>query len=417
MNLRNGINLNILKTKQFKTVKIIIRFETTLTQTILAKRALISALLEKNNHDYPSNQNFQEHLESLYGAQFSVSVEKKGQLHCLSLNLTLLNADYTGQEQLLDEGINLLNSIIFKPNAANGHFDNTTFDLEKKNLIQYLENIVEDNDYYAELQLKRLFFQTPEYSLPTLSTAALIEKETTQSVFDYYQEMLENDSIEILICGDVDENTVRQAFTAFPFNSRSVQDLSCFVDEGVSQTIREQSEQKEVAQSILNIGYYIPATLADSEYFALQVFNGLFGGFSHSKLFQNIREKESLAYYISSTIDPLRHFLFVGTGIEKNNRTYVLKLIHQQLKEIQRGNFSDEEIKQTIIMLKNIYQQGLDSQKVLLERAYLSRKIPQLLSDTAWLNSLNQVTKQEIINIANQVKLQAIYFLEGGSNA
>ena len=64
------------------------------------------------------------------------------------------------------------------------------------------------------------------------------------------------------------------------------------------------------------------------------VFNGLFGGFPHSKLFLNVREKHSLAYYASSSVEPFRGLLTVQTGIDGKNREKVLRLVNDQLKEI-----------------------------------------------------------------------------------
>lgn len=413
MKLKSGVHLNIQNCNQFKTVLIIIRFEAEIKKEILAKRALLSALFEKNNAQYPNNQQFEQQLDFLYGASFSTTIDKKGNTHCLSLNLKIINEKFVNDKQLIKEGINLLKTIIFQPNATNNAFDEATFQLEKKNLIQYAKSISDDNRYYAQNQLKAIFFNNADYALPTYSSIPLIEKETAQSVFTYYQKMLEEDRIEIFVNGAVNEAELIEQFEAFPFAKRDTKDSIFFIDEGVQSTIREKTEQKKANQSILNIGYYVPADISKKEYFPLQVFNGLFGGFSHSKLFTNIREESSLAYDISSSVDVLRHLLIVETGIQKENKMQVIKLINQQLNDLKKGKFSKKELEQTILMLENIYQQGSDSQKVMLERMYLSRKIPEILSKNEWLNALRQVKKEDVTQIAESLKLQVIYFMEG----
>lgn len=167
MKLKSGINLNILNTKQFKTIQIIIRFETEIKEEILAKRALLTCLFEKNNQDYPNNQAFEKKLDELYGAKFSATVEKKGGLHCLSLNLKLINGSFVNEPNLVHEGIEFLKSVIFAPNINHNHFDETTFYLEKKNLIQFVESNTEDNAYYAKQQLKKTFFSQAKHYLPS----------------------------------------------------------------------------------------------------------------------------------------------------------------------------------------------------------------------------------------------------------
>lgn len=218
------------------------------------------------------------------------------------------------------------------------------------------------------------------------------------------------------MCGEVNPDQISADFSDFPFENRNRDLKFSLVDEGKQNIVREKFEPKKAAQSILNLGYYVPVDIINQDYFALQTFNGLFGGFAHSKLFQNIREKKSLAYYADSSVDVLQHFLFVEAGIGRANRNLVLKLINQQLKEIQLGNFSEQELAQTTLLLKNIFQQGLDSQRVLIERLYLSLKIPQLLPDNQWLTAFEVVTKEDVIRIARQIELQAVYFLEGIDN-
>ncbi|MBS7577891.1 MULTISPECIES: pitrilysin family protein [unclassified Enterococcus] len=413
MRLDSGINLNILNTNKFKTVQIIIRFETKIEEEIFAKRALLTCLFERNNKDYPDNKRFEEKLDTLYGAKFSATVEKKGELHCLSLNLKLINGRFVNEPNLVNEGIKFLKSVLFAPNIDENHFNETTFELEKKNLIQFVESSIEDNAYYAKQQLKKTFFKQARHYLSSYGNKELIEREDAVSVYHYYQTMLKEDQVEILVCGEVDDQKIIAAFSKFPFKKgRSTQAFET-VDEGKQNIITEKVESKKASQSILNLGYYVPVDIISHDYFALQAFNGLFGGFAHSKLFQNIREKQGLAYYADSSIDIMQHFLFVEAGIEQQNRNLALKLINQQLREIQLGHFSDQELLQTSLLLKNIYQQGLDSQRALIERLYLSLKMPNLLPNDQWLEAFAKVSKEDVIRIARQVELQAVYFLEG----
>ena len=146
----------------------------------------------------------------------------------------------------------------------------------------------------------------------------------------------------------------------------------------------------------------------------MQVFNGIFGGFPHSKLFMNVREKEHLAYYASSSIDTFRGFMTVQTGIDGKNRNQVLRLISTELENIRLGKISELEIEQTKAMLKNQYILALDNAGAWLEKEYLNQLMPQtMLTAEEWIARINAVTIPEIQEVAKRLELQAIFFLEG----
>ncbi|WP_301390064.1 insulinase family protein, partial [Enterococcus entomosocium] len=129
----------------------------------------------------------------------------------------------------------------------------------------------------------------------------------------------------------------------------------------------------------------------------------------------NVREKESLAYYASSNIDTFRGLLTVQTGIETKYRNQVLHLIHQQLASLQNGEVTELELEQTKAMLRNHYLLSLDSPQAAIESAYLAHWLPDTeLSDEEWLARMERVTIEDIQEVANQIELQAIFFLAGG---
>ena len=145
------------------------------------------------------------------------------------------------------------------------------------------------------------------------------------------------------------------------------------------------------------------------------VFNGLFGGFPHSKLFMNVREKESLAYYASSSVDTFRGFMSVQTGIDGKNRNQVLRLIHEQLESLRNGEVTELELAQTKAMLRNQYLLSLDAPQATIETAYLDNWLPETqLTDDEWLSRMENVTIHDIQNVAQKIELQAIFFLDGG---
>ncbi|XOW22170.1 insulinase family protein [Lactococcus cremoris] len=174
------------------------------------------------------------------------------------------------------------------------------------------------------------------------------------------------------------------------------------------------TEEKEVAQSILQLAYQMPVAYGDENYLALQVMNGLLGGFAHSKLFTNVREKASLAYSISSTFDSFTGFLKIAAGIDAENFEEARGLIFEQLEAIKRGDFTELEVEQTKTMLRNAYFIGQDSPSNNIELEYVKALIPdKFLPMSEFLNALESVSKADLIRVAKLLSLQAEYFMKG----
>ena len=191
---------------------------------------------------------------------------------------------------------------------------------------------------------------------------------------------------------------------------------SIFYTAATHNKLIEEIEQQEVTQAKFNLAYETNVFYQDKNYFAAQIFNGLFGGFPHSKLFMNVREKESLAYYASSTLDTFRGMMTVQTGIDSTKVEQVREIIQLQLIEMQNGNFSDEAIDQTKEMLKNQVLQSEDNPGAVMEKMYTHQLVGSTLTTAEFEQKINEVTKEEIIKIANQVYLKATFFLTGEEN-
>lgn len=415
--LKKGVRLHVLPTKKYKTIQVYGRFTTTLQKNIMTKRALLSNLLETNSKKYSDQTKLSAQLAEMYGASFGLNVGRKGNLHWLNIGIGLVNGKYLDDENLLAEGVAFLAEILFHPNVSEGAFDEQTFKLEKENLKSYLESLKEDKQTLASLTLQETYFKDAAQKTPSFGTVEDLADLTSQELADYHQKVLAEDQIDLFVIGDVTEEQVRPLFQDWPLTDREEIYPEVYYDQVVDNVIAERQLQDTVVQAKLNLGYATGVYYEDPQRFALLVFNGLFGGFPHSKLFMNVREKESLAYYASSSFDTFRGFMQVQTGIEGKNRSKVLRLISEQLLALQQGDFTDLAFQQTKAMLKNQYLLALDHPQNLIETVYLAQYLttPQL-TDEAWLERLAAVTPEDVKKVAQQIKLQAIFFLDGGQN-
>ena len=415
--LAEGVNLHVLPTKQYKTIRIFIRFTARLQQEVITKRSLLSSMLETNSLNYPDQTKLSAKLAELYGASFGLSVRKKGNLHWLNVGISFVNGEYVNDPNLFSQAVDFLKEVLFYPNIKNQQFDQLTFDLEKNNLRLYLESLKEDKQTFASYALQELYFEnSPEQKIPSLGVVEEIDKITARSLAAYYQEMMANDQIDIFVVGDVDSDKAAEAVGQLPFEPRETAHPELFYTQPQVNIVKERQVREPIVQAKLNLAYQTNVYYDEPERFALMVFNGLFGGFPHSKLFMNVREKESLAYYASSSVDTFRGFMSVQTGINEKNRNQVLRLIHEQLESLRNGEITDLELAQTKAMLRNQYLLSLDSPQAAIEASFLDSWLPETkLSDEEWLKRMESVTIKEIQQVAEQIELQAIFFLAGGN--
>ena len=414
MEIIKGVHLHFIQSEKFKTNKIKVRFSAPMSEKTIAGRVLTASMLETSNALYPTSQAFREKLANLYGANYSTSLSRRGLVHYLDINLSFVRDQFLSRKNMLaDEMLDFLKASLFFPLSNGQAFDTKTFEIEKRNVLTDLEAEIENHFYHAHRELNNLFYDLPEMRIPRVATIELVEKETAETSFAAFQQMLNQDQIDFFFIGDFNEIAVREKIQEFQFSERE-QPLQLSYQQNYSNITREKLEQRDVHQSIVELAYHFSSQYGDSGHLPLIVLNGLLGGFAHSKLFVNVREKESLAYTISSSFDIFSGLMRIYAGIDRANRTKTIALINRQILDLKRGHFTDEELEQTKNMLKNSILLAQDRQNTLIERAYMSSVLgKKFLSLEAWLKALENVSKADLIEAAQQLKLQAIYFMEG----
>ena len=414
MEITKGVRLHFIQSEKFKTNKIRVRFSAPMSKETVAGRVLTASMLETVNAVYPTSQAFRERLANLYGADYSTSLSRRGLVHYLDINLSFVRDKFLSRKNVLtDAMLDFLKASLFSPLVSQDAFDESAFEIEKKNILNDLEAEIENHFYHAHRELDKLFYEEEEMQMPRVGTIELIQKETAASSFAAFQQMLQENQIDFFFIGDFNEVAVREKIQSFNFAPRQ-QELQLVYQQEYSNVLREGLEQKDVHQSIIELAYHFPIQYGESEHLPLVVLNALLGGFAHSKLFVNLREKEGLAYTISSNFDIFSGMMRIYAGIDRSNRTRTVALINRQIVDLKRGNFSLEELNQTKKMLRNSVLLAQDRQNTILERAYMSSVLgKKFLSLEAWLEALEQVNKDDIVKAAGLLKLQAIYFMEG----
>ena len=142
------------------------------------------------------------------------------------------------------------------------------------------------------------------------------------------------------------------------------------------------------------------------------LYNSILGGSANSKLFQNVREKAHMAYVASSSYVRYKNNIFVNCGIEIENYEKALNLIKEQIEAMKKGDFTQEEIenaKKGIISGIQAIEDEQDTQVVY----YYGQELSQYqMSIEQYKEKVMQVSKEDILAIADKVTIDTIYFLK-----
>lgn len=411
-----GMKLHVVPTKKYKTNTIIFKMKTPINKETVTKRALLPYVLQSNTKQFPTTAKLRTYLDELYGTLFYVDVGKKGEYHILSFTVEIANEIYlSDQTPLLEKGFAFLKEVLLNPNTNAGAFDQSTVENEKRTLKQRIQSVYNDKMKYSNFRLIQEMCKNEPYAQYVHGELDDVDSITAQNLYEYYEQSFAEDELDLFVIGDIEEEKVKKIvsdFFQFPVReAKRIEQRSM----NKRNEVKEIIENQNVKQGKLNIGYRTNIFYGDDDYFALQVFNGIFGGFSHSKLFINVREKASLAYYVASRLESHKGLMLVMSGIDNKNYDQAVSIIKEQMNAMINGDFTEEEISQTKSVSKNQLLETLDNARGMVEVLYHNVVSGKTILLQSWITNMDQVSKKEIVQTAKKIHMDTIYFLtEGG---
>lgn len=415
-----GFRTHLIQTDKYKTNTLVLKMKAPLSKETVTLRALLPYVWQSGTSNYPSMKALRTYLDELYGATLNVDLTKKGEYHIITIRLDIANEKFLKEQpSLLRKAVQLLSEIVLHPALENGQFVTQIVEQEKRALKQRIQSVYDDKMRYANLRLIEEMCKNEPYALHVNGQLEDVERITPDRLFAYYEKALQEDEIDLYIIGDIDETStleIVESHFQIPKRSARVQKKR-HVQQKEITNVREVVEKQDVKQGKLNIGYRTHITYDDDDYYPLQVFNGIFGGFSHSKLFMNVREKASLAYYAASRLESHKGLLMVMCGIEPANYKKAVQIIHDQMKAMKQGDFTDEEMAQTKAVIRNQLLETLDTPRGLVEVLYHNVVSERKRPIDEWLARTDEVSREDVVRVANQIELDTIYFLTGMEEA
>jgi predicted Zn-dependent peptidase len=411
----NGIDVYLIKTDKFKTNTINIFFHDVLNKDRATKNALIPAVLRRGCKRLPTAQDIALYLEELYGAIFDCGVAKKGERHIMHFYMEFLADKYTyTSTSLFEKTFEVLFEIITQPNLQDGLFKVDYLEQEKENLKKLIESRINDKVQYAVDRCFEEMCRDEPFSIYEYGLISDLNKINNKELYEHYKVCIETLPMQVFITGDISDNNLKSAMDKLKSIKRgNIKKVEIKEIKKAVGKVRNITEKMDVNQGKISLAFRTNIFPDDKEYYPLVLYSSILGGGIHSKLFQNVREKESLAYYIFSRLEKFKGLLLVSSGIEIENKDKTLEVILKQIEEIKKGNISDYEYEATIKTMETGIKSLQDSQIQLVD-FYLSQTVAQTKdSFDTLVEKLRKISKEDIVNVANNIQLDTIYFLTG----
>ncbi len=403
---------NYIHAEKFKTGTLSVQLITPLEEKTAGFAALLPSVLRRGTTAHPDMRALSGALDRLYGASVGCTVRKKGENQCVGFAASFIDEAFVpGGERLLEPMCDLLGELLLDPATRNGRFLGDYVESEKQNLIDAIRGIINDKRDYAEIRLLQEMCRGERYGVDKLGSAASVKKITNQSLFRYYQQLLSTARLELFYCGSAELSRVEGALlrALAPLQRGQVVPPVTAERRAAPEKPREIVEHMEVTQGKLSMGWRV--STADAP--AMLLANLIFGGYSNSRLFLNVREKLSLCYYAASTYHRSKGIVTVSSGIETKDYETAKAEILAQLAAVQRGEIEPWEIEGARACLISSLESRGDSAGRMEENVLAQAATGLWESEDELAAALRGVTAERVAAAARSMTLDTVYFLTG----
>ena len=415
--IKQGITIHKINTNKFKTNLFAIFLTAKLNKEDVTKNALLTAVLRRGTDKMPTQEEISKNLENMYGASFDCGVEKTGDNHVLKFYLESINNEFLpSEENLSKECLDILIDIVFNPYLENGFFKQEYVEGEKENLKQIIEGKIDNKAKYALDRCIEEMYKDEPYGAYKYGYIEDLDKITAQNLYEYYQEFIKKVKVDIFVSGDLKNEIIteiKENKTIKNLNERNAE-YNINKENGEKTKIEKPNvitESMQIAQGKLIIGLDVLDSKKESKYSA-SLYNIILGGSANSKMFQNVREKASLAYTAGSNYLRQKDNIFIRCGIDIPNYEKTVELIKEQLTQMKNGDFTDEDIENAKTIVKASVGSISESQDSEITYYFSQELSDEFVSTEEYINKINEVDKEQIVEIANKIQINTIYFLK-----
>ncbi len=410
--IAKGVNFTAVADSRFKTMNICATALVPLNKDTVSTYALLTQVLSRSCAQYPDFTALSRKLSALYGASLTAGVRKLGESLALTFSISGIDDSFAlTKESISEELSQLLCSVIFEPFFTDGAFDTNEVEQERRQLIDTVDSEVNDKRAYVNTRLIEIMCADEPYGVRRCGTAQSIRAVTGEDLITAWKNMLHSATFEIFYVGQSCADTARNVFTEkFSSLERDLFELSTVIVPRAASVL-EHTECMEVAQSKLMLGYRSEEAGEDKGVTAVRLMCAILGGSANSKLFKNVREKQSLCYYCVSRFHRAKGIMTIESGVESASIDKAKKGIQAELDAIRQGDVTEDEIRFAKLSVINDFISLYDTIGGIREWYLSQLGYSSIQSLEECIADFESITKEEIVEAANKMSLDTVYVL------
>ncbi len=412
--LTKGVTLRCIQSGRFRHGCLSLQFITPMEAHRAGKNALLPAVLLRGCRKNPDLRSITQRLDDLYGAAVGALVRRVGDWQTTGLCATFTEDRFAMDgDAILAPLVEFLGELLLDPATQGGIFRTDYVESERTNLLSTMAAQRNDKRAYAMEQLLRGMCRGDSFGLPRLGLPEAVEAITAQNLWDHYRRVLRAWPVEIFYVGSRPARDVAALLQPLArqlaAEARPLAPQTPFADLGSW----EGTEEMDIAQGKLCLGFTTPIRVTDPRYPAMQAANLIFGGGMTSKLFSVIREKLSLCYAIGSGYYGAKGLVTVSAGIDFDKEPLVRREILSQLAACQRGEITQEELRCAKEALRTGLLSTPDSPGA-LENYYANAALSgHRLTVDSHLAAVEALTLEDVTRAAGTLRPHSGFFLKG----
>ncbi|MBQ3328053.1 MAG: insulinase family protein [Clostridia bacterium] len=409
-----GFRVCSYHTDRFKTGILSVNLVVPLAGNV-AEKSLLPSLLCASCAEYPDLLSLNRRLAELYGAELTPSASKHGENLVLRITMTMIGDRFAlDGESISVECARLLCKALFEPNVENGAFRPDEVAREKRIRLDRIEALKSSKRAWAQKQMLELMCADEAYSLSVLGEEEDISALTPEQLYASWQDLLKTAFVQLQVVGDLEVEPITALFREY-FDR--VEDRHVVRGETVvipfAKTVKRGEEEQDIAQSKLVMGFRCGMHEPFENYAAMRTFTDLFGGGTYSRLFMNVREKQSLCYYCAARLTAAKGILTVQSGVETENAERAEKEILKQLDEMKAGGVTAEDLEKSKRSMEDFFLSVFDTPEELDGWLFSQVTDDEFQTPEDLVADMKEVTVEQVIEMANNISLDTVFLLKG----
>ncbi|HKF03885.1 MAG TPA: pitrilysin family protein [Candidatus Sulfotelmatobacter sp.] len=310
---------------------------------------------------------------------------------CICFNVKVL-------DEHIPTALDILSDLVLNP-----IFDASDIARERGVIMEEIKMDEDNPDYLVHEIFTQNFWKDHPLGKPILGTKETVKRFERDSVLDAYAHRFAPGNIIVSAAGHLDHDQfVELVKRHFEYMKPVSNGFHSSAPKTFSRIILRNKKALEQVQ--LCIG--VPAhPIAHEKRHAGYILNTVLGGGMSSRLFQNIRERQGLAYSIYSDLNPYRDTgcLAVYAGTSLASAAKVVQSVVEEFRKLKSDSVPEEELRRSKAQLKGSLMLSLESSTSRMSNlARQEMYFDRFYDLDELIERIEAVTAEDLANLANE---------------